>query len=97
ASAFSSLDGASTPEDLVKTCRNFGMPAMALLDRGGVYGAARFHQAAKKASLQAHIGAEFGMESEPRIPLLAATRHGYQNLCRSITQMKQGATADIAP
>jgi len=90
ASAFSFLDGASTPEDLVKACQNFGMPAMALLDRGGVYGAARFHQAAKKASLQAHIGAEFGMESEPRLPLLAATRQGYQNLCRSITQMKLG-------
>jgi error-prone DNA polymerase len=34
------------------------MPAMALLDRDGVYGAPRFHMAATKAKIKAHIGAE---------------------------------------
>ena len=34
------------------------MPAMALLDTDGVYGAPRFHLAAKKSSIKAHIGAE---------------------------------------
>src|SRR5438105_8311821 len=34
------------------------MPAMALLDNDGVYGAARFHLAAQKLKVQAHIGAE---------------------------------------
>ena len=34
------------------------MPAMALLDTDGVYGAPRFHLAAKKAKIKAHIGAE---------------------------------------
>jgi len=34
------------------------MPAMALLDRNGVYGAPRFHMAAQKIGLRAHIGAE---------------------------------------
>ena len=34
------------------------MPAMALLDTDGVYGAPRFHLAAAKAKLKAHIGAE---------------------------------------
>jgi error-prone DNA polymerase len=57
-SAFSFLEGASIPEELIAVCANLGMPAMALLDRDGVYGAPRFHLAAKKAKLKAHIGAE---------------------------------------
>jgi hypothetical protein len=37
------------------------MPAMALLDHNGVYGAARFHTSAKRNKIQAHIGAEVGV------------------------------------
>jgi hypothetical protein len=57
-SAFSFLEGASIPEELIAVCANFGMPAMALLDRDGVYGSPRFHLAAKRAKIKAHIGAE---------------------------------------
>jgi error-prone DNA polymerase len=57
-SAFSFLEGASLPESLIARCAELQMPAMALLDRDGVYGAPRFHMAAKKAYLKAHIGAE---------------------------------------
>ncbi|MBZ5550486.1 MAG: error-prone DNA polymerase [Acidobacteriia bacterium] len=57
-SAFSFLEGASVPEKLVEMCANLGMPAMALLDRDGVYGSPRFHLAAKKTGIKAHIGAE---------------------------------------
>ncbi|MFZ0803622.1 MAG: error-prone DNA polymerase [Terriglobales bacterium] len=57
-SAFSFLEGASLPETLIATCANLNMPAMALLDRDGVYGSPRFHMAAKKIGLKAHIGAE---------------------------------------
>jgi error-prone DNA polymerase len=39
-------------------CQHFHMPAMALLDTDGVYGAPRFHLAANKAKIKAHIGAE---------------------------------------
>ena len=53
------------PEDLIATCANSNMPAMALLDRNGVYGAPRFHMAAKKAGLKAHIGAEVSCEEFP--------------------------------
>ncbi|HVO80791.1 MAG TPA: error-prone DNA polymerase [Terriglobales bacterium] len=61
-SAFSFLEGASLPEDLVSTCASLNLPAMALLDRDGVYGAPRFYMAAKKAGLKAHIGAEVTAE-----------------------------------
>jgi error-prone DNA polymerase len=57
-SAFSFLEGSSLPEELVSTCAQFGMPAMALLDTNGVYGVPRFHLAADKAKIKAHIGAE---------------------------------------
>ena len=57
-SAFSFLEGASVPEELAEVCAAHQMPAMALLDRDGVYGAPRFHLAMKKLNLQAHIGAE---------------------------------------
>ncbi len=61
-SAFSFLEGASLPENLVAACANLKMPAMALLDRDGVYGSPRFHMAAKKARIKAHIGAEVTCE-----------------------------------
>src|SRR3954451_18744688 len=57
-SAFSFLRGAATPEELIAVCAELKMPAMALLDNDGLYGAARFHLAAKKLDIQAHIGAE---------------------------------------
>src|SRR4051812_4680478 len=57
-SAFSFLDGASLPEALVDRAAALGYSALALLDRDGVYGAPRFHLAAKKAGLKAIIGAE---------------------------------------
>ena len=102
-SAFSFLEGASIPEELIAVCANLGMPAMALLDRDGVYGSPRFHLAAKKVELKAHIGAEVSrvvagqspvttrdeyLPSGCRLPLLVASRAGYQNLCRLITKIK---------
>src|SRR5262249_11210954 len=87
-SAFSFLEGASLPEELIGACAEYAMPAIALLDRDGVYGAPRLHLAAKKAGIQAHIGAEVTSTTGIRYPLLAATRQGYQNLCRLLTRMK---------
>jgi error-prone DNA polymerase len=109
-SAFSFLEGASTPEEMIAVCRHLEMPAMALLDRDGLYGSPRFHLAAKKVELKAHIGAEVTVAGGQwpvvrskggvlttdhcppatnfRLPLLVASRTGYQNLCRLITKMK---------
>jgi error-prone DNA polymerase len=63
ASAFSFLEGASQPESLIERAVELEMPAMALLDRNGVYGSARFHTSAKTNKVQAHIGAEVGVSS----------------------------------
>ena len=106
ASAFSFLEGASQPEELILRAVELEMPAMALLDRNGVYGSARFHTSARRNGLRAHIGAEIAVSSfgprlapppwqphqhltEPaRLPLLCASRLGYQNLCQMVTRFK---------
>jgi error-prone DNA polymerase len=62
ASAFSFLEGASRPEDLVSRAKELEMPAIALVDRDGVYGAPRFHMAAKTVGIRAHVGAEISVE-----------------------------------
>jgi len=87
-SAFSFLEGASLPEALIAAGAERGMPAMAILDRHGVYGAARFHMAGAQRKIKAHIGAELCIAEGGNYPLLAATRAGYQNLCRLITTTK---------
>jgi len=61
-SAFSFLEGASLPEDLISACAQQKMPAMALLDRDGLYGSPRFYLAAERAGLRAHVGAELTCE-----------------------------------
>jgi len=63
ASAFSFLEGASLPEDLIQRAAELNMPAMALLDRNGVYGSARFHTLARKHGVRAHVGAEVAVSS----------------------------------
>src|SRR5690349_19393001 len=87
-SGFSFLEGASVPEELVGMCAAFNMPAMAIMDRNGVYGAPRFHMAAKKTGIRAHIGSEITCTNGVCYPLLVETREGYQNLCRLVTRMK---------
>ena len=63
ASAFSFLEGASLPERLVDRAAELGYPALALLDRDGVYGIPRFHLAARRAGIKAIVGAELTIRS----------------------------------
>jgi error-prone DNA polymerase len=87
-SAFSFLEGASLPEDLISQCAAFDQQAIALADAHGMYGAARFHLAAKNCGIRALIGAEISSADGSRYTLIAENRRGYQNLCRLITRTK---------
>ncbi len=81
-SAFSFLEGASLPEDLIATCAHLNMPAMALLDRDGVYGAPRFYMAAKKAKVKAHLGAEVTSEiSDSRLKITDLKPGKSESIC----------------
>ena len=62
-SAFSFLEAASAPESYIERALEINMPAMALTDRNGLYGVARFHTSAKNNEVKAHIGAEIAVSS----------------------------------
>src|SRR5215469_7349809 len=87
-SAFSFLEGASTPEQLARACEALGMSSLALLDRDGMYGSPRFHLAMQKLGHRAHIGSEITCSEGGRLVLLASSAEGYKNLCRLLTRMK---------
>ncbi|MEZ4414806.1 MAG: DNA polymerase III subunit alpha [Gemmatimonadota bacterium] len=69
-SAFSFLDGASHPEELVLRARELGYPALALTDHDGLYGSMEFAQLAKSEGLQPITGAELTLadEDQPGAP-----------------------------
>jgi error-prone DNA polymerase len=89
-SAFSFLEGASNPEDLVEEAARLGHRALALGDRSGLYGAPRFHQSARRAGLHAIVGAEVDLgppsPTTPSLLLLCESRHGYRQLSRLLTR-----------
>src|SRR5256884_1925329 len=90
-SAFSFLEGAEHPEAFAAEAARLDMPAIALVDRDGVYGAARLARAATKAGVRPIVGSEITLADASRLPLLVEDREGSQNLCRLITRMKLGA------
>jgi len=90
-SAFTFLEGADQPEALVAEAARRSMPALALVDRDGVYGAPRFHRAAVEAGIRALVGGELTLAGGARLPVLVEDREGWQNLCGLITRAKLGA------
>jgi error-prone DNA polymerase len=84
-SAFSFLRGASFPEHLAEVGAELGLPAIALSDRNGVYGAPRFYARARELGIRPIVGAELAMEDGSVFPVLVESRRGYQNLCRLVT------------
>ncbi len=87
-SAFSFLEGATTPEDLATRTAELGYSALALGDRDGLYGAPRFYLAAKSAGLRPIVGAELTLDDNSRLYVLVPDRERYKNLCRMITDSK---------
>ena len=90
-SAFSFLEAASTPEHLVDEAARLEVPALALLDVDGVYGAPRFHKAAGAAGVRPLVGAALTLVDSTRLGLLVESRAGYQALGRLITRVKARA------
>ena len=96
-SAFSFLDGASLPEDLIATAAGLGCDALALADRNGLYGAPRFFRAARQAGgLRPLVGAEVALTGAPPLLLLVENQRGYRNLCRLLTRMHATAGPSAA-
>jgi error-prone DNA polymerase len=96
-SAFSFLDGASQPEDLVAEAVRLGLSALAITDHDGLYGVVRFAQAARAAGLPAVYGAELSLDAltkatgvpDPQathLLVLARGPEGYRRLSRAIAE-----------
>src|SRR3954466_7225749 len=94
-SAFSFLDGASLPEDLVEAAARQEMDTLALGDRDGVYGAPRPPAGARRAGIRPLVGADVTLADGPPLLLLVENAAGYRNLCRLLTRAREGlAKAD---
>ena len=85
-SAYSFLRGASTPEQLAQRAAELQMPAVALCDRDGVYGAPQFFSTARELCIRPIVGAELTMEDTTILPVLVQSRAGYENLCQLLTR-----------
>ena len=99
-SNYSFLDGGSHPEELVQRAADLEMPALAITDTGGVYGAVKFMRAAARAGIRPVIGTTLEVDGEDLV-LLARSIDGYSNLCRLLSrahrdQPKGEARTDLA-
>jgi len=83
-SNFSFLDGASHPFELAERAAQLEMPALALTDTGGVYGAVRHLAACRRFGIRPLIGASLEVEGEDLV-LIARDLTGYSNLCRLLS------------
>jgi error-prone DNA polymerase len=94
-SAYSFLDGASTPEELVEEAARLDLRAIALTDHDGLYGVVRFAEAAKELDVATVFGAELSLGNKPRtedpdppgphLLVLARGPEGYRRLSRQIS------------
>jgi error-prone DNA polymerase len=85
-SAFSFLRGASFPEQLAARAAELELPAVALLDRNGVYGSQRFSVACREHGVRGIVGSGLTMEDGTILPVLVENRTGYKNLCELLTK-----------
>jgi error-prone DNA polymerase len=85
-SAYSFLDGASQPEELVAAALNRGHGALALTDHDSLSGSMEFAQAAKALGLRAIHGAEVTLEDGRHLTLLVRDATGWRSLCRLLTR-----------
>ncbi|MBT3580892.1 DNA polymerase III subunit alpha [bacterium] len=90
---YSLLDGALKIPALVKQCKDFDMPAIAITDNANLYGAIDFYTTAKNNGLNPIIGCEVYLTDDisqkerarDRLILLSKNYNGYQNLIEIVT------------
>ena len=85
-SAYSFLDGASQPDELVAAALRQGHAALALTDHDSLSGSMEFAQAAKALGLRAIHGAEVTLDDDRHLTLLVRDETGWRSLCRLLTK-----------
>ncbi len=97
-SYYSILDGAASPQKLVKKAVENGMKALALTDHGNMFGIKKFHDAAKAEGIKPILGCEMylakdrharkrikGEKEYNHLILLAKNQTGYKNLVKLVS------------
>ena len=84
-SSFSFLRATALPEDLAAAAAAAGHATFGIVDVFGLYGAPRFHTAARREGVRPLVGAEIDVDGGGRVALLCEDRKGYKNLCRLLT------------
>jgi error-prone DNA polymerase len=92
-SAFSFLDGASTPAELAGVAAELGYSAFALTDHDGIWGSMELVDACRALPVRAITGAEVTVSTSSlqlpvehaHLTLLVEDTTGYRNLCRLLT------------
>ena len=96
-SAYSFLDGASHPEELVAEAARLELDALALTDHDGLYGVVRFAEAGRRLGIPTIFGAELSLGQQEtmtvapdpagtHLVVLARGLQGYRSLSRIIAQ-----------
>jgi DNA-directed DNA polymerase III PolC len=85
-SAYSFGTALTQPHELTEFAVKHGMPAIALTDLGGLYGAVAFQEACKEAGIKPILGAELQLAGGAGVTLLAMDLTGYGQLCRLVTR-----------
>ena len=93
-SAYSFLDGVSTPHEIAAAAAALGYPALALTDHDGVWGAMEFAQACSALGVRPIVGAELSVFDERRgaasarshLTVLVESATGWRNLCVLLTE-----------
>ncbi len=93
-SAYSFLDGASTPEEIAEEAARLDLKAIALTDHDGLYGVVRFAEAARELGMRTVFGAELSLGDAartdvadppgPHLLVLARGPEGYRRLSRQL-------------
>ncbi len=87
ASSYSLRYGTASPAALVARAAELGMPALALTDRDGLYGAFKHAQACAEIGLKPILGTDLALRSGGRVTLLAEGRQGWASLCHIVTEL----------
>ncbi|MDP2529524.1 MAG: error-prone DNA polymerase [Candidatus Palauibacterales bacterium] len=88
-SAFSLLDGASTPEALAARAARVGMPALGMADAFDLGGAVRFARACRGAGVRPLLGAEVFVRPDRPFVLLCRDVEGWRNLASLVTEARR--------
>ncbi|MDO5721055.1 MAG: error-prone DNA polymerase [Actinomycetaceae bacterium] len=89
-SAYSFLHGADLPADMVRTAASLNLSGIALLDRGGMYGAVQTATAGREYGIATVYGALLQLEDRTQLPVLATEVDGYHDLCNLLSEAQLG-------